>query len=369
MVYSPFELERAAAFEASKVPGVDSTCVKTDHGVATGQLRSPGRLGIVFVCLELIACTGILACGASKPDRIAVIPQTEGTAFWEAEHVGAEEAAHRHGAFVYWNAPTREDDVEAQIALVDRVVHEDYQGLVLAPDQALALITPVRHALAHGIPTVVVGSPLSIPPSNNLFYILNDDEQGGGIAAHRVEELLHGSGTVALLGINPDLTGIMIRARVFEQTLAQEAPGIRIVERRMGTSNVPHEHQVAHDTITSHRGLDVIVALMWTTVDGTLSALDSLPGERKIKVIGFDVGSAPAFSRSTSLDCVIQENTRSIGEKAVDLILTRLAGRAVPNQIKVEPVVITRASADSPEVRRMWSQDWTLGQTPWSPTQ
>jgi hypothetical protein len=66
---------------------------------------------------------------------------------------------------------------------------------------------------------------------------------------------------------------------------------------------------------------------------------------------------------------VIQEDTRSIGEKAVDLILTRLAGKAVTSQIKVEPVVITRANIDSPQVRRMWSQDWTLGHTPWSPTQ
>jgi ribose transport system substrate-binding protein len=369
MVYSPFELEDANALEARESASVDSICLKTNHPDAVGRLRAPRQRDWLVAWLAFITWFGVAGCTANKPNRIAVIPQTEGTAFWEAEHVGAEDAAHRHGAFVYWNAPTREDDVEAQIALVDRVVDEDYQGLVLAPDQALALITPVRHALAHGIPTVVIGSPLSIPPGQNLFYILNDEEQGGRIAARRVEDILHGSGPVALLGINPDLTGIMIRARVFEQTLAEEAPGIRIVERRMGTSNVPHEHQVAHDTITNHRGLDVIVALMWTTVDGTLSALDSLPGEHRIRVIGFDVGSAPAFSRSASLDCVIQENTRSIGEKAVDLLLTRLAGQPVVGETKVEPVVLTRANADSPEVRRMWSQDWTLGRTPWSPTQ
>ena len=34
----------------------------------------------------------------------------------------------------------REDDVEAQIELVDRVVSSGYQGLVLAPDQALSLL-------------------------------------------------------------------------------------------------------------------------------------------------------------------------------------------------------------------------------------
>jgi len=43
---------------------------------------------------------------------------------------------------------------------VNRIIGEKkYQGLVLAPDQALALITPVQRALSHGIATVIVGSP------------------------------------------------------------------------------------------------------------------------------------------------------------------------------------------------------------------
>lgn len=319
--------------------------------------------------LAWLLCLGPIACRSHLQERIAVIPQTEGNMIWEAVHVGAETAAHRQGAFIYWNAPTREDDVEAQIALIDRVVRSGYQGLVLAPDQALALISPVRRALARGIPTVIIGSPLAIPAGGHLSYILNDDESGGRIAAQRVEQLLHGKGVVAVLGVDPDLTGIMIRARAFEQALAQDAPGIRIVERRMGSFNVPREQQVAQETLASNPDLDVIVALMSTALDGTLSALDAERYRHPVRVIGFDVADWPSFDHNPCLDSIIQEDTRSMGEEAVQLILAQIHGHSASESVKLQPVVITRANVNSAQVRRMWSQDWTLGHWPWSPIQ
>jgi ribose transport system substrate-binding protein len=325
----------------------------------------PTRLTALATC---IALGGLCGCSGRATQMIAVIPQTEGTMIWEAAHVGAEDAAHRHGASIYWNAPTREDDIEAQIAIVDRVVNERYDGLVLAPDQALALMTPVRRAVARGIPTVVIGSPIAMPSGGDLFYILNDNEQGGRLAAQRVGELLHGTGTVAVLGIDPDVTGIMIRARVFEEVLSKSYPGIRILDKRMGSFNIPHEQQVAQDTINSHPDLDVIVAMMAPSVEGTLSALQSVAGGGKIKVIGFDIANWPPFDHS-NLDCLIQEDTRAMGEQAVDLILARRDGRSAAAQSTVPPRVITRDNMNSPAVQRMLSQDWTLGRGPWSPIQ
>lgn len=291
---------------------------------------------------------------------------------WEPVHTGSELAAHRVGVSIYWNAPTREDDVESQIALVDRVVGEDYQGLVLAPDQGLALITPVRRALAHGIPTVIIGSPLPIPPGGNLSYILNDDTEGGQMAARRVAELLNGHGTVALLGIDPDVAGIMTRARAFEEFVTEHYPGIRIADKRMGSFNVPHEQQVAEDTLRANPNLDAIVALMSTTTDGVLSALDTIPEKSPAKVIGFDSADSsgsPPFEQKTSLDCVIQEDTRSMGQQAIELIHARLIGESVPAMVLLQPKLITRDNIDTPEIRNMLSMDFTLGRWRWRPAQ
>jgi ribose transport system substrate-binding protein len=330
------------------------------------RLRLP-RLVLFLLLFPLVLC--FPACHSHQDVLIAVIPQTEGNMFWEAAHVGAEVGASSTGTSIYWNAPTREDDVEGQIALVNRIVDGGYQGLVLAPDQALSLISPVRRALAQHIPTVILGSPLPIPPGGDLSYILIDDEQGGQMAADRAAASLRGHGTVALLGINSDIVGIMVRARSFEQALAHNSPGIRIVAKRMGTFNEAHEQQAVEDVLRANPNLDLIVALMGPTLDGSLTALEGKPGDLRIKIIGFDAVGGPPFHQRVSLDSVIQGDTRSMAQQAVVLIASKRAGRPTPALTLVSPKLICRDNVDSPEVHQMLSGDWTLGRWAWSSTQ
>jgi hypothetical protein len=91
-----------------------------------------------------------------------------GTELWEAAHAGAEAAGGETGLHIYWNAPTREDDVERQIALMEKAIENQDAGLVLAPAQYLALVGPVREALSAHVPTVVIRSPLPIPSGQGL---------------------------------------------------------------------------------------------------------------------------------------------------------------------------------------------------------
>jgi ribose transport system substrate-binding protein len=323
-------------------------------------------MGLAGLACALALWSG--ACRFHQQVRIAVIPQTEGS-YWDPAHAGAEVAAARTGAFIYWNSPAREDDVEAQIALVERIVDDKYQGLVLAPDQALSLISPVRRALAHGIPTVIIGTPLPIPAGGNLSYILNDDAEGGRMAAQRVAYLLNGRGTVVLLGINPDVTGIMIRARAFEEFLANYYPGIRIAEKRMGSFSIPHEQQEAEDTLRTNPNLDVIVALTSTTFFGTLSSLKNTPKNHAVKIIGFDIARLYPLEQRAEIDSVIQSDTRTMGLQAVELIHAKRLGQPAPDVVYLHPKLITRDKLNTPEVRQMLSLDWKLGHWSWNSTQ
>ena len=127
-----------------------------------------------FCCRYCLGTAALLSlsrphAGRREQELIAVIPQTDGMMLWDAAHAGAEVAASRAGASIYWNAPMREDDVAAQVRLVDQVVSSGrYQGLVIAPTQALSLISPVRRALSRDIPTVIMHSPLSLPAGGKL---------------------------------------------------------------------------------------------------------------------------------------------------------------------------------------------------------
>jgi ribose transport system substrate-binding protein len=252
---------------------------------------------------------------------------------------------------------------------VDQVVSSNrYQGLVIAPTQALSLISPVRRALSRDIPTVIIDSPLSLPAGGKLSYILNDEEEGGRLAAERVAELLHGRGRVALLGINPDVLGVTARARAFEKTLAAKYPDIHIVEKRTGSFNVLRERQIAEELVSSDTDIDVCVALLWTSLDGLFSAIDSFHPSRSMKIIGFDLASDPPFGQRENLDCVIQANTKLMGQRAIEHIHAIRNGLSVSPVEVLKPVTITRENLHSPEVRQMMSYDWSLGRWTWSAT-
>lgn len=300
------------------------------------------------------------SCRSGIPFTIAVIPRTSGTGLWEPEHAGAEEAAVHANARIYWNAPTREDDVEGQIALVNQVVSRGYQALVLAPDQALSLIAPVRRALAHGIPTVIVGSPLPLTAGEKLSYILNDDEAAGRIAAQRVAELLQRHGSVAVLGINPDISAVMTRVRSLEMFLGENYPDIHLI-KRMGSFNFLHERQVAEETLKQNPEIKVIVGMMWASGRAAISAIGETPGCHA-KVIGFDPDGSLPFD-DPAMDSGIGQDTRTMGRLAVELIDAERHGKSMPSLVKLQPIAITRQNVNTPAIRHLLSMEWRS--TPW----
>lgn len=310
----------------------------------------------------------VAGCRTGGRTTIAVIPQTEGVNFWDSVHVGAEIAARESDATVYWNAPTREDDVEAQIALVESVINRKFDALVLAPDHPLALVTPVERALAHGIPTAIIGSPLSIASSANLASVVNDDEKAGQMAAERAAQVLDGKGTLAIIGMNPDLSQTIIRDKALEQELSRLAPDITIVDRRVGSYNVPREEQVLEDIVHAHPNLDLIIALMWNSADGAIRALDSMKDRPRVKLIAFDSYASPPFDRPY-LDSVIQEDMRGMALRAVEIVVAKRQHRDVPSDIKLAPRLITREDVGSEEVRQLFSTELPASSWHWSSIQ
>jgi ribose transport system substrate-binding protein len=299
-------------------------------------------------------------CHKQRSYRIAVVPRTTGRIPWESLHTGVEAAAYTLGIGIYWNGPTRQDDVGGQIALIDRLVTQgSYQGIVIAPNQSLALIAPVRRAVAKGIPIVILGSPLLTSPGGKLFYVLNDDQEGGRIAGRRIAKLLHGKGGVAILGINPDIAGTLLRARAFEELLARMYPDIHVVDKRLGSFNDPHEQQVAEETLKANPHLDAVIALSASTTLGVLSTIGSNPEYGAVKVIGFDPD--PVELSSANLDSLVLENMPQMGIRAINLLHAEREGKPVPSQIEVEPMLVTRENVNSPQVRQWASTDFRPG--------
>jgi len=313
--------------------------------------------------LAVLLVTSVLffsGCRTAHTPFIAAIPRTTGIALWEPVREGAL-AAVGSNTTLYWNAPTRQDDVEGQIALLERETKRNgLIGIILAADHSVALLTPVRRLLRRGIPVVVISSPLAIPAAGKLTYILNDEDEGGKLAADRAGALLHGRGSVAMLGIDPGSVGVMERARSFEGRLAHTYPGIKIVEKRIGTFNLPREQQVAAETLRAFPNLQVLVSFNSTAMRGAYFALADSHRAESVKLIGFDQDIAFDHVKDGKIDSVIVEDTCQMGYRAAEEILASARNAAVPPVVKLKPVLVNRDDLTSPQVQRILLFNWRL---------
>jgi len=307
----------------------------------------------VAVCL-----TAMTSCRSSRHPTIAVIPRTTALILWEAEHAGAESSAKRAGFNIYWNAPTSEDDVDRQIALIKQAIDRGAEGLVLAPDQALALMVPVRDVVARGIPTVVISSPLAIPPGGKLSYILNDEDETGRLAAERIGSILHGEGSVAILGIDPDVTGIVHRAHAFEADLTANFPRIKIADERTGGFNITEAQEITDDVLIRNPQIDAILALNSSATRGAFIALENTRRLGRIKLVACEQELIPPLVTG-EIDSIIVENTYEMGYRAIQLIAAQRRGEKVPAEIKLNPKLVTRENLNTPEVQRMLTMNWS----------
>jgi ribose transport system substrate-binding protein len=247
--------------------------------------------------------------------------------------------------------------VQQQIAMIERMTSRNCDGLILTPDQPIALMVPVQRALAAGVPTVVLGSSLSIPPQPKLTYILNDDELTGSMGAMRIGRILNGKGSVAVVGIDPQSLSSLAILRSFELVLEKRFPAISITDRQVGASNDIDSELVINQLLRSQPDIDAIFSLDSIGTMGAHLALKDFSLTNRIKLVGVEQSVELAnLIRGHQLDSLIAENTYQMGYEAVELLDGKLAGH--PRLIKLPPVLITAENVDAPETKKLITDGW-----------
>jgi ribose transport system substrate-binding protein len=319
------------------------------------------RLGKRLAICSLSAGTLLLAsgCARSHPHTVAVIPEITALETSEAEHAGVASAVLGTNWKIYWNAAGRKDDVARQIELVENAIAQRDGGLILSPVHPLALNTLVSRAIARGIPTVIVGSYLSIPPNPKLAYILNDDEETGELAADRAGAILNGRGKVALIGSEPAISATALRTAAFRHRLSEKYPAIHILNDLPGSRTIDQGSLGAQQILERYPKLDAIIALDIIAARTSFSALKSQETDQRVRVIACDQElDLMYYLRKGQIDSIIVENTFEMGYRAMDLIKAGQRGKSISGNQLLAPVLVTRENIDQPDVQRMLSMDW-----------
>jgi ribose transport system substrate-binding protein len=306
-------------------------------------------VGLLFVILGFVTVRQYEA----RPPLIAVVPRTTGSTLWETERAGIDAAARQWRCRIYWNAPTHEDDVEGQINLLEKIRLGPYDGLVLAPDHALALLTTIRRTLAAGKPVVIISSRLALPAVGKLSYIITDQEEMGRLAAARIGHALNGLGTVAIIGIDPGIAGLMSRLRAFETELGLHYPRIRVVTRGPGAFNAAEAQESLIAALSANHELSAVFALTAVSTRAVYFTLKSTD-RRGIILVGCEQDADMINRvRAGEINAILAEDTYQMGYLAIRQIHAFLAHRKVSAVTVLPPVLITPENASAAPIARL----------------
>jgi ribose transport system substrate-binding protein len=304
----------------------------------------------------------LAGCSGGHSHTIAVVPQTTAQEIWEAEHAGVAKALLGTQWKERWNGPSSETEVDRQIALVQQAIRQHDGGLILAPDHPVALMTAVRMAAEQGMPVVVIDATLNLPASLHVDYLLNDEQRTGELAADRIGAILHGRGTVAVLGETTALMGTVARAEAFRQRMAARYSEITVLDPLPGRFRTNLAEQDTEELLASHPELNAIFTLTVGATRGVYRGLKLKQRIPQVHLIACDQDlDLVYYLRRGEIDSLVAEDTFAMGYRATRLITehrTGTAERQVAQVLRFAPRLVTRENVDTPEIQQMLNMDW-----------
>src|SRR5215471_11362436 len=312
-------------------------------------------LGLIFLCA---------ACARKDNDAqpgkltIAVIPKGTSHLFWQSVHAGAQKAATELGVDIVWRGPLREDDRDAQVSEVDGFVSRGVSGIVLAPLDESALVTPVSNASRSKIPVVIFDSGLK--GDDYVSFVATDNLKGGRLAGEHLAKLLNGKGKVAVLRYAEGSNSTSLREEGFLDAM-KENPGIEVLSsNQYGGADVEGAYKKSEGLLSRFRELDGVFCPNESTTVGMLRALEDNSRAGKVRFVGFDSsGILVKGLREGHIDGLVLQDPINMGYLGVKTIAAHIRGEKVDKRIDTGVTLVTRENLDEPAVKDLVQPDLT----------
>ncbi len=309
--------------------------------------------------LAVLAALCTVVGQAADSFSIAVIPKGTTHEFWKSIHAGAVKAQRELDAQgtkvrLFWKGPDREDDRDKQIQVVENFTARKVSGIVLAPLDSQALVSPVMSAKQAGIPVLVMDSDLK--SDAQVSFVATDNYLGGQLGGEHLAKLIGGKGNVMLLRYQVGSASTEAREAGFLDAIKKH-PGIRIVSANQ-YAGATHElaYQACQNLLNRFGSqLDGVFCPNETVTVMMGKALrDRGLAGGKVKVVGFDSGSQSVQDlKSGDVQALVVQNPVKMGYLSVISLVRHLQGKPVEKRIDTGVGVATRDNMEEPAVKEL----------------
>ncbi len=313
---------------------------------------------LAIAVLSLAIFAGLAGCNPSssgpKKLRIAVIPKGTGHEFWKSVEAGARKAEKEFGVEVAFKGPTGEGDTSEQIKIVENFLVEGYDGICLAPLDAVALGKPVQQAVGQKIPVVIFDSGLKDSSGITSFVATNNERGGERAGEYLAKTLLGGKGKVILMRYQINSASTEAREDGFLKAI-EKYRGIELISSDQHSGADEAKAVALGEQLLLNMGdrVDGIFCPNESTTSGMLTALErdrrGLAG--KVKFVGFDSSDNLIRGlKSGHLQAVVLQNPFQMGYDAVRVVVEKLRGKTPPEKIEVPEALATSENYREPEI-------------------
>ena len=265
-----------------------------------------------------------------KPIKIAVLG-LENNPFWIPVKEGTMKAAEELAPLnckVDWINAGAQHTTDVFSKAVEAAMAEGYDAIATVAGDS-GLVPYINKAVEAGIPVATFNSETATA-NKRLFFVGADLYQQGLTAGKNMVQVLGGKGKVAVITGFFSVEAHELRRKGFEDEIAKNAPGIKIVGRVENNDKADTAYRQAQDFMTANPDLNAI----YVTAGGPFGAAKAVQDAGKagqVKIVSYDfVDETMQFVKSGVITGTLGQDPFAQGHDPAIRLYNYLVGGVVP---------------------------------------
>jgi ribose transport system substrate-binding protein len=260
-------------------------------------------------------------------DTFALINGDNADPFFLTIWKGALAEAKKYGVHLVEQAPPT-FDAPTQVSYLTDEVAKKVNGVILSPDADEGFSTALAAAKKAAIPVVLVNSDSTYNNNPDKISAFTSSQiLLGDLAAKAMGNLLHGTGTVAVINSVAGSLGDEQRGSSFVSTMKADFPKIKVLPEQYDLDDRATADSMATDEMEAHPSLTGIYGVDSFTGQGVGSAIEAAHKAGKIKVVAIDAEPQEVtLLRSGVIQALVAQAPYNMGIGAVQDLVYDLQG-------------------------------------------
>lgn len=316
--------------------------------------KMPGIFIAVLMILVMVL-TGCTSAPAEEGEEAAVAPAVERTfavvfpivhPFFEPVAEKAQAYADEVGVKLLVYAPDK-FDVRQQIEILENLVAMKVDGIAVVPTDSEAVAPIINKALDAGIQVIAFES--DIPKSNRKGFQGTDNLKAGRALGEEIGKQLNGKGKIIVATGLPTQLSLNQRLDGMKEVLADQYPGIEILDIQSGQGDPSITLSVIESMIQAHPDFDVFSGIDATggPVAAAIWKAKGWTKEDKMIITFDNVPENIQGVKDGIITSLISQKQWTWGDQLIKDLNILCDGGSVPNYVDTGNIVINIDNVDT----------------------